>query len=92
MGVLLLLLLLTERIVPMPSSQSKNSPSVPEEFTAPLEFQQHHFGLVDDYGIKPKHPKFRTRTLRKESEKLRRAHKSKRDEPDFEEYYYDDLF
>ncbi|KAH0620761.1 hypothetical protein JD844_021506 [Phrynosoma platyrhinos] len=71
---------------------SRLGQSVPEEFTAPLELQQQHFGLVDDYGIKPRHPKFRKWTLHKESEKLHKAHKSKRDEPNFEEYNYDDLF
>ncbi|KAJ7344669.1 hypothetical protein JRQ81_000619 [Phrynocephalus forsythii] len=70
---------------------NRRSQHVPEEFTAPLELQQRHFGLVDDYGIKPKHPKFRTWTQHKESEKLHKVHKSKRDEPNFEEYYYDDL-
>nr|XP_028563104.1 uncharacterized protein C11orf94 homolog [Podarcis muralis] len=91
MGFLLLLLLLTERGLSMPSLQSRLSPSVPEEFSAPLELQQQHFGLVDDYGIKPKMPNFQRRIQRKESEKLQKAHKSKRDEPNFEEYYYDDL-
>ncbi|XP_061466851.1 protein Frey 1 [Rhineura floridana] len=91
MGLLLLLLLLTERVLPMPSLQSRLNPSVPEEFSAPLELQQQHFGLVDDYGIKPKHPNFRRQVQRKESEKLHRVHKSKRDEPDLEEYYYDDI-
>ncbi|XP_044292149.1 uncharacterized protein C11orf94 homolog [Varanus komodoensis] len=92
MGFLFLLLFLMERVLPMPSFQSKSSPSVPEEFIAPLEFQQRHFGLVDDYGIKPKYPKFRTWALHKKLDKLRKVHKTKRDEPDFEEYYYDDLF
>nr|XP_020654232.1 uncharacterized protein C11orf94 homolog [Pogona vitticeps] len=91
MGLLLLLLLLAEELWLMPSLESKHSPPVPEEFTAPLELQQQHFGLVDDYGIKPKHPQLRTWTQRKKSEKLHKAHKSKRDEPNFEEYYYDDL-
>nr|XP_060635567.1 protein Frey 1 [Anolis sagrei ordinatus] len=69
------------------------SQSVPDEFTAPLELHQKHFGLVDDYGIKPQHLKFgRKWKLRRESEKLKKAHKTKRDEPNFEEYYDDDLF
>ncbi|XP_053134261.1 protein Frey isoform X2 [Hemicordylus capensis] len=91
MELLLLLLLLIDTMLPVPSLQ-RLRPSVPEEFTAPLELQQQHFGLVDDYGIKPRHPKFRTRAPRKESEKLHIAHKSKRDEPDLEEYYYDNVF
>ncbi|XP_077178411.1 protein Frey 1 [Paroedura picta] len=92
MGFLLLLLLLLESGLLVPSYQRKLGQPVPEEFTAPLELQQQHFGLVDDYGIQPKHPTFRTRLSRKESRELQRAHKSKRDEPDFEEYYYDDIF
>ncbi|XP_067323435.1 protein Frey 1 [Anolis sagrei] len=69
------------------------SQSVPDEFTAPLELHQKHFGLIDDYGIKPQHLKFgRKWKLRRESEKLKKAHKTKRDEPNFEEYYDDDLF
>ncbi|XP_054828601.1 protein Frey 1 [Eublepharis macularius] len=90
MGLLLLLLLLTESGLLVPSHQRRAGQPVPEEFTAPLELQQQHFGLVDDYGIKPKHPNFRTLSFRKESKELHKAHKSKRDEPDFEEYYYDD--
>ncbi|XP_029142203.1 uncharacterized protein C11orf94 homolog [Protobothrops mucrosquamatus] len=85
---LLIVLLLMQKLLPVPSLQSR---SVPEDFIAPLELQQKHFGLVDDYGLKPRHPKFQIRKRRKESETLHRTHKSKRDEPNFEEYYYDDL-
>ncbi|XP_060117391.1 protein Frey 1 [Heteronotia binoei] len=92
MGFLLLLLLLIESGLLVPSQQRKPGQPVPEEFTAPLELQQQHFGLEDDYGIKPKHPIFRTRLSRKESKELQKAHKSKRDKPDFEDYYYDDIF
>nr|XP_056707891.1 protein Frey 1 [Euleptes europaea] len=91
MEVRLLLLLLIEAGLLVPSHQRSTGQPVPEEFTAPLELQQQHFGLVDDYGIKPKHPNFRTRASRKEAKELQKAHKSKRDEPDFEEYYYDDI-
>lgn len=100
--------------------------SVPEDFSAPLELPQEHFGLVDgtvlssplqipfprthlsrwvvvpspraepglsallsDYGIKPKQPRFRTQAARERPAGLRRAGKSKRDELDLLEYYYD---
>ncbi|KFP67989.1 Uncharacterized protein C11orf94, partial [Cariama cristata] len=62
--------------------------SVPEDFSAPLELPQQHFCLVDDYGIKPKQPRFRTRPARKRPAALRRAGKSKRDDLDLLEYYY----
>ncbi|KAM9653102.1 protein Frey 1 [Morphnus guianensis] len=62
---------------------------VPEDFSAPLELPQQHFGLVDDYGIKPKQPRFRTWAARERPAALRRAGKSKRDELDLLEYYYD---
>ncbi|XP_048339726.1 uncharacterized protein C11orf94 homolog [Sphaerodactylus townsendi] len=91
MEVLLLLLLLIESGLLVPNNQRRTGQPVPKEFTAPLELQQQHFGLVDDYGIKPKHFSFRTRASRKESKELQKTHKSKRDEPDFEEYYYDDI-
>ncbi|XP_042302684.1 uncharacterized protein C11orf94 homolog [Sceloporus undulatus] len=91
MALWLLLLLLTDRVWLMPRFQSRPSESVPDEFSAPLELRQQHFGLVDDYGIKPRHPKFRKWKLHKESEQLHTAHKSKRDEPNLEEYYDDDL-
>ncbi|KAJ6667203.1 hypothetical protein lerEdw1_017181 [Lerista edwardsae] len=48
--------------------------------------------LLTDYGIKPKHPRFLTRAFRRKSEELHQLHKSKRDSPDLEEYYNDDLF
>ncbi|XP_062052245.1 protein Frey 1 [Oryctolagus cuniculus] len=58
--------------------------SVPEEFSAPLELPQPLSGLVDDYGIRPKHPWPRgPRPL------LSRAQQRKRDGPDMAEYYYD---
>ncbi|XP_025921630.1 uncharacterized protein C11orf94 homolog isoform X2 [Apteryx rowi] len=63
---------------------------VPEDFSAPLELPQPHFGLVDDYGIKPKQLHFRTWATRAQPAGLRSAGKSKRDELDMSEYYYDD--
>lgn len=45
--------------------------------------------LPTDYGIKPKQPRFRTRAARERPVGLRRAGKSKRDELDLLEYYYD---
>ncbi|XP_046499724.1 protein Frey [Equus quagga] len=58
--------------------------SIPEEFSAPLELSQPLAGLVDDYGIRPKHPWPRgPRPL------LSQAQPRKRDGPDMAEYYYD---
>uniref|UniRef100_A0A8C5L2X6 Frey regulator of sperm-oocyte fusion 1 n=1 Tax=Jaculus jaculus TaxID=51337 RepID=A0A8C5L2X6_JACJA len=55
--------------------------SVPEEFSAPLELSQPLSNLVDDYGIRPKHPW--PRPL------LSQAQQRKRDGPDMADYYYD---
>ncbi|VFV45854.1 uncharacterized protein c11orf94, partial [Lynx pardinus] len=50
----------------------------------PLELSQPFSGLVDDYGIRPKHPWPRgPRPL------LSQAQQRKRDGPDMAEYYYD---
>ncbi|XP_051478101.1 protein Frey [Apus apus] len=84
---LLLLALLLGAALPQPMSQ-RDSYSIPEDFSAPLELPQKHFGLVDDYGIKPKQPRRRTQVARERPAALRRAGKSKRDELDLE--YYDD--
>ncbi|KAM6311592.1 protein Frey 1 [Aegotheles albertisi] len=83
---LLLLALLPGAALPRPLPQSY---LVPEDFSAPLELPQQHFGLVDDYGIKPKQPRFRTQVAWERPAGLRRAGKSKRDELDLLEYYYD---
>ncbi|XP_065610944.1 protein Frey 1 [Cyrtonyx montezumae] len=81
---LLLLALLLQGVLPLPLYQSS---FVPEDFSAPLELPQQHFGLVDDYGIKPKQPHFRTTAPREKPAGLRRAGKTKRDELDLEYYY-----
>ncbi|XP_014737449.1 PREDICTED: uncharacterized protein C11orf94 homolog [Sturnus vulgaris] len=83
---LLLLALLLGAAFPQPVYQSY---SVPEDFSAPLELPQKHFGLVDDYGIKPKQPRFRTQGALERPAQLRRAGKSKRDGLDLLEYYED---
>ncbi|XP_042635285.1 uncharacterized protein C11orf94 homolog [Catharus ustulatus] len=83
---LLLLTLLLGAALPAPVYQSY---SVPEDFSAPLELPQKHFGLVDDYGIKPKQPRFRTWVAPERPAQLRRAGKSKRDGLDLLEYYDD---
>ncbi|KAM6133280.1 protein Frey 1 [Phoenicopterus ruber ruber] len=83
---LLLLALLLGAALPRPLHQSY---VIPEDFSAPLELPQQHFGLVDDYGIKPKQPHFRTQETRERPVGLHRAGKSKRDELDLLEYYYD---
>ncbi|XP_064280803.1 protein Frey 1 [Passer domesticus] len=85
---LLLLALLLGAALPQPVHQ-RNSYSVPEDFTAPLELPQKHFGLVDDYGIRPKQPRFGTRAAPRRPAELRRARKSKRDGLDLLEYYED---
>ncbi|OPJ82925.1 protein Frey 1 [Patagioenas fasciata] len=85
---LLLLALLLGVALPQPLPQ-RDSYSVPEDFSAPLELPQQHFGLVDDYGIKPKQPRLRTKVARERPVGLRRAGKSKRDELDLLDYYYD---
>ncbi|CAN0088741.1 unnamed protein product [Bubo scandiacus] len=84
---LLLLALLLGAALPLPLRQ-RVSYSVPEDFSAPLELPQQHFGLVDDYGIKPKQPRFRTRVAQEQPAWLHKADKSKRDEVDLLEYYY----
>ncbi|KAM6336188.1 protein Frey 1 isoform 2-T2 [Podargus strigoides] len=82
---LLLLTLLLGAALARPLPQSY---SVPQDFSAPLELPQEHFGLVDDYGIKPKQPRSRPSVARERPAGLRRAGKSKRDELDLLEYYY----
>ncbi|XP_008936174.1 PREDICTED: uncharacterized protein C11orf94 homolog [Merops nubicus] len=83
---LLLLALLLGAALPRPLPQSY---SVPEDFSAPLELPQQHFGLVDDYGIQPKQPHLRSRPGRVRPPGLGRAGKSKRDELDLQDYYED---
>ncbi|XP_004051047.1 protein Frey 1 [Gorilla gorilla gorilla] len=66
------------------SQPLRSQRSVPEAFSAPLELSQPLSGLVDDYGILPKHPWPQgPRPL------LSRAQQRKRDGPDLAEYYYD---
>ncbi|XP_071414554.1 protein Frey 1 isoform X2 [Pithys albifrons albifrons] len=85
---LLLLTLLLGAALPEPVHQ-RVSYLVPEDFSAPLELPQKQFGLVDDYGIKPKQPRFRTQVAQKGPTVLRRAGKTKRDGLDLLEYYDD---
>ncbi|KAM9769044.1 protein Frey 1 isoform 1-T1 [Dama dama] len=67
-----------------PNFSHRPQRSVPEEFSAPLELSEPLSGLVDDYGVRPKHPWPRgPRPL------LSRAQQRKRDGPDMAEYYYD---
>ncbi|XP_074677628.1 protein Frey 1 [Strix aluco] len=83
---LLLLTLLMGAALPLPLRR-RVSYSVPEDFSAPLELPQQHFGLVDDYGIKPKQPHFRTRVAQEQPAWLHKAGKSKRNKLDLLEYY-----
>ncbi|XP_055963405.1 protein Frey 1 [Sorex fumeus] len=55
----------------------------PEELAAPLQLSDPLSGLVDDYGVRPKHPWPRgPRPL------LSRAQQRKRDGPNMADYYY----
>ncbi|XP_077143038.1 protein Frey 1 [Ranitomeya variabilis] len=64
---------------------------IPLDFEALAEIPVEHFGLIDDYGVLPKHPSFRRRVTRQRPTGLAKAGKSKRDEPDIGELYYDDI-
>ncbi|KAM9220184.1 protein Frey 1 [Trichechus inunguis] len=78
---LLYLVLASALLRPQPLRPQR---SVPEDFSAPLELSEPLTGLVDDYGVQPKHPwPQRPRPL------LSRAQQRKRDGPDMAEYYYD---
>ncbi|XP_076970632.1 protein Frey 1 [Tamandua tetradactyla] len=78
---LLCLLLAAALLGPQPL---RLQPSVPDEFSAPLELSGPLPGLGDDYGIRPKHLRPRgPRPL------LSRAQQRKRDGPDMAEYYSD---
>ncbi|XP_025901620.1 uncharacterized protein C11orf94 homolog [Nothoprocta perdicaria] len=86
---LLLLAALVGAALPRPLRQRVDY-SVPEDLSAPLELPQPHFGLVDDYGIKPQQPHLRSQATRARPAGLHRVGKSKRDELDLSEYYYDE--
>ncbi|XP_039082766.1 uncharacterized protein C11orf94 homolog [Hyaena hyaena] len=76
-----LYLVLAAALCPQPLRPQQ---SVPEEFSGPLELSQPFSGLVDDYGVRPKHPWPRgPRPL------LAQAQQRKRDGPDMAEYDYD---
>ncbi|KAM6158295.1 protein Frey 1 [Rhynchocyon petersi] len=78
---LLYLILATALLDPHPL---RSQQSVPEEFSAPLQLLEPSSGLMDDYGIQPKHPGPQgPRPL------LSQAQQRKRDGPDMAEYYYD---
>ncbi|XP_073397835.1 protein Frey 1 [Dendrobates tinctorius] len=64
---------------------------IPLDFEALAEIPVKHSGLIDDYGVVPKHPSFRRRVTRKQPAGLAQIGKSKRDEPDIGELYYDDI-
>ncbi|XP_016059464.1 PREDICTED: uncharacterized protein C11orf94 homolog [Miniopterus natalensis] len=77
---LLYLLLAVALLHPLPLRPQQ---SVPEEFSAPLELSQPLSGLLDDYGIRPKHP-----WPRGPQPLLSQAQQRKRDGPDMAEYYF----
>ncbi|XP_053576268.1 peroxisomal biogenesis factor 16 isoform X3 [Bombina bombina] len=64
---------------------------IPDDFEAPLEMPVKNFGLIDDFGILPKHPLIHRRVTREKPVWLAEVGKSKRDEPDIGELYYDDV-
>ncbi|KAM8939158.1 protein Frey 1 [Pelodytes ibericus] len=64
---------------------------IPAGFEVPVEMPVEHFGLVDDNGVLPKHPSSKHHVTRQQPEGLVQAGKSKRDEPDIWELYYDDI-
>ncbi|XP_036618390.1 uncharacterized protein C11orf94 homolog [Trichosurus vulpecula] len=77
LGLFLLTLVL---VAARPTSHRYQPLSIPEE----LDTMELPNGLVDDYGILPKHPGHRiVRSC------LSRAQKRKRDGPDLSEYYYE---
>ncbi|XP_004619108.2 protein Frey 1 [Sorex araneus] len=59
----------------------------PAELAAPLQLSEPLPGLVDDYGILPKHPW--PRGPRGPRPLLSRAQQRKRDGPNMADYYYD---
>ncbi|XP_051820551.1 protein Frey [Antechinus flavipes] len=65
---------------PHPELQRYRPAFIPEE----PDIMELPNGLMDDYGILPKHPR-----LRVARPFLSRAQKRKRDGPDLSEYYYD---
>nr|XP_039326840.1 uncharacterized protein C11orf94 homolog [Saimiri boliviensis boliviensis] len=83
-GLSLFLLHLLLAAALLRSQPLRSQRSAPEAFSAPLELSQPFSGLVDDYGVRPKHPWPRgPRPL------LSRAQQRKRDGPDMAEYYDD---
>ncbi|XP_010219536.1 PREDICTED: uncharacterized protein C11orf94 homolog [Tinamus guttatus] len=85
---LLLLAALVGAVLPLPLHKRVDY-SVHDDLQAPLRLPRPHFGLVDDYGIRPKQPHFRSQATQAQPAWLRRAGKSKRDQLDLSEYYYD---
>ncbi|KAF6102383.1 hypothetical protein HJG60_001648 [Phyllostomus discolor] len=78
---LLLCLVLATAFLALPPRPQR---SVSEDSEAPLELPQPLSGLLDDYGIRPKHPLSRgPRPL------LSQAQQRKREDPDMADYYYD---
>ncbi|XP_029438009.1 uncharacterized protein C11orf94 homolog [Rhinatrema bivittatum] len=89
-ALVLAFLLALEMVLPLPLLQ-RDRRYIPIDFVAPLELPQKHFGLIDSYGIKPKHPAFRSHVPKHQQQDPAQAERKKRDEPNFEEYFYDDM-
>ncbi|XP_069821439.1 protein Frey 1 [Dendropsophus ebraccatus] len=85
-----LLLLLLELVTSRPALL-RSRRDIPLDFEALAEMPEEHPGLVDDYGVLPKHPSFRHRVTQKKPKGLVMDGESKRDEPDIGELYYDDI-
>uniref|UniRef100_A0A6I8NAM7 Uncharacterized protein n=1 Tax=Ornithorhynchus anatinus TaxID=9258 RepID=A0A6I8NAM7_ORNAN len=85
LGLLLLQLVLMV-VCPLPQPRPvRPHYYVPDDFSAPLELPQSQFGLMDDYGVLPKHPR-----PRDPPNQARAQAQQKRDESDRSLNYYDD--
>ncbi|XP_038621085.1 uncharacterized protein C11orf94 homolog [Tachyglossus aculeatus] len=83
---LLLLKLVLVVVCPLPQPGRPHY-YVPDDFSAPLELPQSQFGLIDDYGVLPKHP-VALRPLPNQAQAQVQA-QQKRDESDISQNYYD---
>nr|XP_014343593.1 PREDICTED: uncharacterized protein C11orf94 homolog [Latimeria chalumnae] len=68
-------------------NRAEEDDDIPIDFSANLEIPVEHFGLVDDYGVKPQFPWIRQRAPRVKLMHLAKAGKTKRDGADVNEFY-----
>ncbi|XP_056383599.1 protein Frey 1 [Hyla sarda] len=83
-----LLLLLHTATCPIPLRARRD---IPVDFEALAEMPVERPGPEDDYGLLPHHPSIHLRVTRRQSPGLLQAGRSKRDDPDIGELYYNDL-